>query len=53
MGEPPKPILQTLESKVQNLKNLYLQRFKKDVEVEHLLVFAPQIIVESRTVLIP
>ena len=39
-GRTPKPVLQTLESKVQNLKNLYLQRFKKDVEVEHLLVFA-------------
>ncbi|MGB1955852.1 MAG: nuclease-related domain-containing protein [Candidatus Poseidoniaceae archaeon] len=39
-GRTPKPVLQTLESKVHNLKNLYLQRFKKDVEVEHLLVFA-------------
>ncbi|MGB2038374.1 MAG: nuclease-related domain-containing protein, partial [Candidatus Poseidoniaceae archaeon] len=39
-GRTPKPVLQTLESKVQNLKNLYLQRFKKDVEVEHLIVFA-------------
>lgn len=35
-----KPVLQTLEAKVENMKRLHLQRFKKDVEVEHLVVFA-------------
>jgi hypothetical protein len=39
-GKTSKPVLQTLEAKVENMKRLHLQRFKKDVEIEHLVVFA-------------